>query len=86
VAGKNTCSRIARACLPDLAELGLERQATGLLVAWPSAQTDGFVLEETHALGSNWVSEGGVVTDDGTMRSVLVPDAIGARYYRLRRQ
>jgi hypothetical protein len=86
VAGKKACSRIARAYLPDLPELSLDRQATGLLITWPSAQTDGFVLEESPALGSNWVTTGEEVTDDGTKRFVLVPAGLGTRYYRLSRQ
>jgi hypothetical protein len=62
VAGQKPCSRIARAYLPALPELWVERQPTGLLVAWPSAQTDGFVLEEAHTLGANWVTVGGATT------------------------
>lgn len=84
-AGNKPCSRIARAYLPARPELWLERQATGLLVAWPSPQTDGFVLEEASSFSTSWVTVGAVVTDDGTKRSVLVPNTNGARYYRLRR-
>ncbi len=85
VAGNKPCSRIARAYLPARPELSLGRRATGLLVTWPSLQTDGFVLEEASTLGANWVTTGEAVTDDGTNRSVLAPNGTGTRYYRLRR-
>jgi hypothetical protein len=56
-----------------------------LVISWPSPST-GFTLQEIAILGrANWTDIVQTPADDGTMKSVTVPQPIGSRFYRLKK-
>jgi len=78
---------VARAYLLPLPELSVRRSGPGVLVSWPSAGTAGFALEQAAALAApaGWVPTTANVTDDGTNKSVPLPAANSAQFFRLRK-
>ena len=86
-AGGKSCRRIARAYLGTVPALSLARSGSSAVVSWPTADTDGFALEQAAALGagSAWVSNTTAIADDGTNRWVAVPATDGAQFFRLSR-
>jgi len=55
------------------------------ILSWPSPAT-GFVLEETSDLGTtNWSNPGLTPSDNGTIKTVVVPVDPGTKFYRLRK-
>ena len=66
--------------------LTIQRNGANVTVSWPSANTLGYVLEETTTLNvpASWVPAFGSVSDNGTTRSVTVSTTGQLRrYYRL---
>jgi hypothetical protein len=86
-AGGKSCVRIARVFLGTIPVLSLARSGTQAVVSWPTADTDGFALEQAATLsaGSVWVSNTAAIDDDGTNRRVTVPATNGAKFFRLLR-
>ena len=86
-AGGKSCARIARAYLGTVPVLSLAPSGSSAVVSWPTADTDGFALEQAAALGagSAWVSNTTALADDGTNSWVAVPATDGAQFFRLRR-
>ena len=86
-AGGKSCERIARAYLGTVPALSLARSGSNAVVSWPTADTDGFTLEQAAALGAGagWVSNTTAIADDGTNRWVAVPATQGTQFFRLRR-
>jgi hypothetical protein len=86
-AGDKASAFLARAFLPDIPELSIGRSGTGFTLSWPSAGTDGFKLEQSLSLGNpaGWIPNSDPVTDDGTIRSVIVPVTASRQFFRLRR-
>jgi hypothetical protein len=56
-------------------------------ISWPSADTDGFSLEQTSTLNSpaSWAPDTAPITDDGITRSVILPATNDAQFFRLRK-
>jgi hypothetical protein len=86
-AGGKSSRRIARTYLGTVPALSLARSGSSAVVSWPTADTDGFALEQAAALGagSGWVSNTTAIADDGTNRWVTVPATDAAQVFRLRR-
>ena len=88
-AGGKLSTYIARAELPTLTPptLSVLRSGTDVVVSWPSADTDGFALEQAGTLAApvNWVANAATVTDDGTAKSVSLPATNSLQLFRLRR-
>jgi len=56
---------------------------TSARVSWPSPST-GFVLQENADLSTaNWVYSTATVSDDGTIRFIIISPPSGSRFYRL---
>ena len=86
-AGGQLSAYIARAYLPPLPTLSMLYSGTNATVAWPSADTSGFALEEANTLAGsiNWLPNLAAVVDDGTNNSVTIPTSNNAQFFRLRR-
>ena len=85
-AGGKTVGFVARAYLPDLPPLSIARSQTNLTISWPSANTEGFTLQQKGNLtNANWVSVSANVSDDGTNKSVIVAPTNNTGIFRLRR-
>jgi hypothetical protein len=86
-AGGKASPFLARAYLPALPSLAVFRSGKNAIISWPSAQTEGFSLEqaETLAVPATWVPNSLSVADDGTKKSVTVPATNSAQRFRLRR-
>ena len=86
-AGGKVSTYIARAYLLDLPALSVRRSGTEVEVSWPSADTTGFALEQASTLTTpgSWVANTASVADDGTTKSVSLPAASNAQFFRLRR-
>jgi hypothetical protein len=86
-AGGKSCVGIARVFLGTIPVLSLARSGIQAVVSWPTADTDGFALEQAATLsaGSVWVSNTAAIDDDGTNRRVTVPATNGAKFFRLRK-
>jgi hypothetical protein len=89
VAGGKLSEYIARAnllLLPTLSVSPSGNPQGGITVSWPSADTDGFSLEQAGTLitPASWVSNTASITDDGTTRSVTLPATNSAQFFRLR--
>src|SRR5207248_9884245 len=65
-AGGKRCARIARAYLGTVPAISLALSGSNAVVSWPTADTDGFTLEQAAALGagSGWVSNTISIGDD----------------------
>jgi hypothetical protein len=85
--GGKSCARIARVYLGTIPVLSLIRSGSQAVVSWPTADTDGFALEQATALGAGsvWVSNAAVIADDGTNRQIAVPATGEAQFFRLRK-
>jgi len=72
--------------LPTLPSLLLRQSGTDLMISWPSADTDGFVLEQAATLASpaSWVSTSASVADDGSNKLVTLPVTNSPLFFRLR--
>jgi probable HAF family extracellular repeat protein len=65
--------------------LAISLSGLDVVIAWPSGFTD-FVLQECPTLqADDWNDVNESVSDDGRMRSVRFPSAIGSRFFRLRK-
>ncbi len=86
-AGGKVSGYIARAYLPMLPTLSVDRSGTDVKVSWPSANTTGFALEQAGALSApgSWVANTASATDDGVKKSVTLPATNSAQFFRLRR-
>ena len=76
---------IARAYLLSVSPSSIPQH--GITVSWPSADADGFTLQQASTLNAptSWVSTPAMVIDDGTTRSVSLPATNSAQFFRLRR-
>lgn len=55
-----------------------------VLVSWPSPSTGFALLFNTNLLTTNWITPAEPVTDNGTIKYIIVNPPAGNRYYRLR--
>jgi hypothetical protein len=90
IAGGKVSEFIARAYLLPLPTLSVSASSIpqgGITVSWPSADTDGFTLQQagTPSTPASWISTTASITDDGTTRSVALPATNSAQFFRLRR-
>ena len=87
-AGGKLSANIARAYLSNLPTLSMLRSGTDVMVSWPSADTDGFALEQAGSFPApaSWVTNSASVADDGTNKSVTIPAMNSPQFFRLRRQ
>ncbi|MFO1515177.1 MAG: hypothetical protein U1F83_20120 [Verrucomicrobiota bacterium] len=86
--GGKMSPHLARAYLPTLPRLSLRQSGADVILSWPSADTDVFVLEQVGALPgpASWVTSAALVTGDSTNKVAILPVANDAQYFRLRRQ
>jgi hypothetical protein len=57
-----------------------------LVITWPEAGSEGYVLQGSDSLGTpNWQPVGGTPTDNGSTLSQAVPTSGTMRFFRLRR-
>jgi hypothetical protein len=54
------------------------------LVYWPSPSTGFELLQNTNVVTTNWVTPPQSVTDNGTIKYIIVNPPNGQRFYRLR--
>jgi hypothetical protein len=70
---------------PPSLRLSVARAQSDVAFSWPEANSDGYVLEFSNALGSTWSPETTAPVVAGGQKTVTVPIAGPARFYRLRR-
>jgi hypothetical protein len=69
--------------LPSAPLLSIARSNALVIVSWPSPST-GFVLQQNTDLNpANWTTPSESVTDNSTIRFIIVNPPTGNRYYRL---
>ena len=91
-AGGKVSAYIARAYitraypLPHPA-LSVLRSGADIIISWPSPNTPDFALEQASTMAApvDWVPNSAAIADDGTNKSVSIPAANGAQFFRLRR-
>jgi hypothetical protein len=54
------------------------------MVYWPSPSAGFALLQNTNVTTTNWVTPPETVTDDGTIKFIIVNPPLGNRFYRLR--
>ena len=71
---------------PGAPLLSVTRSTTNsVTVSWP-AQSDGWLLQETSALGTtNWANAATSPVISGDRKQVVVPSPTGNRFYRLKK-
>lgn len=86
-AGGKVSAYMARAYLPSLPTLSVRGSGSDAVVTWPTAESAGFVLEQSASLATpiDWATNLNTVTDDGTNKSLIIPATNGAQFFRLRR-
>ena len=52
-------------------------------ISWSSTSTNWTLQQNTSVSGTNWVTASGSVTDNGTLKFILVSPPAGHRFYRL---
>ena len=63
--------------------LTISQTGSEVVVAWPTAGAAGWFLQQNPALSTGpWMASTGV-TDDGTMKRLTIPSAIGRQFFRL---
>ncbi|PWU19001.1 MAG: hypothetical protein C5B50_07590 [Verrucomicrobia bacterium] len=65
--------------------LAISSSGANITLFWPSAGTEGFVLEQSADLGmpQNWTTNTATVTDDGSSKSVTIPATNNLQFFRL---
>jgi hypothetical protein len=86
-AGGKVSGYVAHAYLPALPVLSVLGFDGNVMVSWPSVDTAGFVLEQSHTVPApaTWLSNTASVTDDGTNKWVTLPATNSPQLFRLRR-
>lgn len=67
--------------------LTITLSGANVILSWPSPST-GFVLQQADSLDTlpvPWANTGGVVADNGFIKSLSLPHNIAKQFYRLRR-
>ena len=70
-----------------LPELSITESGPNVVLSWPSPST-GFVLQHTDSLNvlpAAWSDTPGLVSDNGFIKSLTLPNNLSKRFYRLRR-
>jgi len=66
---------------PPLLSISLT-SANGAKISWPASYGD-FVLQRNSGLNTNWSASPDTITDDGSIKYIIVNQAISGQYYRL---
>jgi hypothetical protein len=70
---------------PGAPVLSIQRTSTNTaIVYWPSPSADFNLEVNTNLATTNWVTNSQSVTDNGTIRYILVSPPTGNRFYRLK--
>ena len=67
--------------------LSVVRTGGNVIISWPSADSTGYVVEQTGTLAvpASWSTSGAALSDDGTTKSVTLPATPGYKFFRLRK-
>jgi hypothetical protein len=86
-AGGKVSGYVAHAYLPALPLLSVLGFDGNVMVSWPSVDTAGFVLEQSHTVPApaTWLANTASVSDDGTNKWVSLPATNSPQFFRLRR-
>lgn len=67
--------------------LSVVRVGGNVIISWPSADSVGFIVEQSGTPGTlaSWSTSGATLTDNGTTKSMTVPATPGYKFFRLRK-
>jgi hypothetical protein len=69
---------------PGAPLLAISRTSTNtVMVSWPSPSTGFGLQQNTNLNTANWVTPSETVTDNGTIKFIILSSPTGNRYYRL---
>lgn len=85
--GGKFSSFIARAYLLPLPALSVFRSGPNLTISWPSADSNGFVFEQSSTLGpsATWGPGTTSIAVHGTRKSITLPATNSVQFFRLRK-